>query len=65
MGRVRYYKEGNEITQRLLPVYQHRQDQITKARSLGIKRVSLVDKKVNSFSLAKLYQQRILHYMLL
>jgi len=36
-------------------------DQIAKARSLGIKCVSLLDINFDSSSLAKLYQQRLLH----
>ena len=64
MGRAKYYKRmrlqvGNETTQRHLPVYQHHKDQTAKARSLGIKCVSLLDINVDGVSSAKLYQQRI------
>ena len=64
MGRAKYNKRmrlhvGNETTQRHLPVYQHHKDQTAKARSRGIKCVSLLDIKFDGVSSAKLYQQRI------
>jgi len=37
------------------PLYRIVKDQIAKVRTLGIKRVSIVDINFDSFSLAKLY----------
>ena len=67
MGRVKYYVKVCECKQAMK---QHGgvclftsiiKDQTVKVRSLGIKCASLLDINFDGFSLAKLYQQWILH----
>ena len=65
MGRVNSVtnvcdcKQATKQQEGVCPFTSIIKDQTAKARSLGIKCASLVDSNLNSFSSAKLYQQRI------
>ena len=66
MGGVKHYKrtdckQAMKQHEGTCPFTSIIKDQTAKARLLRIKCVSLLDINIEGFSLAKLYQQRILH----